>query len=252
MVGPILTFDRGNSTLDCRLQEDGVVERQRFDVALPERALRSALDSFLGPRRHALAAALTVVDGGLDVVESALAARGLQLQIAGRELACPLGLAYADPTTLGTDRWVGAYAAWRRLGACVVVDCGTALTVNLVTVDGRFLGGAIAPGIGAMVFGLGAKVPRLPIADLDRAAPALPAAATQDAVQAGILLGFCGLVERLVGDLAEAAGLQDAPIVLTGGRADVYQRHGRLPVLRIPDLVHEGLACLLNVPSGGC
>jgi pantothenate kinase type III len=63
---------------------------------------------------------------------------------AGIDLPCPLPLAYETPHTLGADRWVTALAAHRRHGRAVVVDCGSATTVNLVEADGTFHGGAIA------------------------------------------------------------------------------------------------------------
>jgi type III pantothenate kinase len=251
-MGALLTIDRGHSTLDCRIAGDGASRRERLDATLPEAQLAAAFGRFLGESRPARAAGLTVVPGGLEPVAALLARAGVALQIAGRELRCPLRIDYDDPATLGADRWVGAYAAWRRVGAAVVVDCGTALTVNLVDAGGAFVGGAIAPGLPPLQQAVRASTPRLPAIDPSWSPAPLPPRSTRDAVQIGLLHGFCGIVERLVADLTAAAGLREAPVLLTGGSAGVYERYGRLPFVPAPELIHDGLAWLLHGPDGGC
>ena len=153
------------------------------------------------------------------------------------------------PETLGIDRLVGALAAHRRHARGVVVDLGTAVTVNLVR-DGVFLGGAIAPGLAAMARGLAASAPALPMADLS-AEVRLPAESSADAVNAGVLVGFLGLVTGLVTAVASAAGLADAPHLLTGGQASRYldglqldNQERRCCFEHVPDLVHQGLRWL--------
>jgi type III pantothenate kinase len=240
-----LTVDRGNTTLDCMLRGGGADERARL------RDEPAALKEFLRGRRPARAAASTVVDGGLRTVEAELAAVGVPLWCAGVELACPLELAYPDPRTLGTDRWVAAVAARARFGDAVVVDCGTALTVGAVTADGRFLGGAIAPGVRAMAQGLAARAPALPLAGPNPDV-AVPAITTRAAVEAGVNLGFAGMVDRLVADLAAAAGLAHAVAVLTGGDLEVARRLCRTPFQLAPDLVHEGLRWLIRARVSSC
>jgi len=239
MVDPatrLLTVDCGNSTVDCfdhstgtrvRIESaDGVADAQR-------------LAAFVREIRPSRCAAVAVVPEALDRLVELLRELRVPLRVAGRELPCPLPLAYRTPGTLGADRWVGALAAHRRHGRAVAVDCGSATTVNLVDQDGTFRGGAIAPGLRAFVLGLAAATPRLPAPRLD-ATPAMPPASSQDAVDAGVLLGYCGLVERLVADTLRAAS-GPARVVITGGNAERLLRHSRLCAEYAPDLVHEGL-----------
>lgn len=239
----LLTIDRGNSTLDLMLHDgDTLVARARFAAEEPR-----VLGQFLGlvGRGHQPQAAvgLSVVPGALEPLRAELADRGVTLRLAGTDLRCPLPVAYLEPATLGVDRWVGALAAHRRFGSAIVVDCGTALTFNAVRADGTFLGGAIAPGAGTMRAGLTQRAPGLPAAVLE-ARPGLPAVTTQDAVDSGVVLAFCGAVERLTSELAAAARLPHATRVLTGGEAEIYLAHGRLRFQHVPDLVHEGLRWL--------
>lgn len=230
----LLTLDRGNSTLDAMLHGPGG-RRQRLD---PTRGLAS----FLASDRPTDCVAVTVVPDGLGAVERELEHLGVRLRLAGRELPCPLPLDYATPATLGPDRWLGALAAHRRYGRAIVVDCGSATTGNLVESDGTFRGGAIAPGLQALVAGMRQQTPHLPAAEPERAA-ALPARSSAASVDAGAMLMFCGGVERLCADLLRAAR-GPATVVLTGGNAGHYLRHGRLQPIHCDDLVHQGLVLL--------
>lgn len=233
----LLTIDCGNSTVDCFWHLDG--RRRRFpstaDFAEP-------LAEFLQSVPVARCVAATVVEASAAVVAATLAAGRVPLAWAGRDLPCPLRLDYDVPGTLGPDRWLGALAAHRRFGRAIVVDCGSATTVNLVDADGTFRGGAIAPGLRAMQAGMVAVTPALPIVDLD-AEPVMPARSSQAAVNCGVLLGYCGLVERLVADAVARAG-GSVEVVLTGGNAPRLLRHSRLQPHHEPALVHHGLRCL--------
>lgn len=234
MARPLLTVDCGNSTIQCR---DGAGRRWSSDRAAPD---FRGLEAFVGDSAPRVLA-VSVVEDGLAAASSAFAALGLQVEVAGVDLPCPLRLDYETVDTLGADRWLGAYAAHERFGAAVAIDCGTATTVNVVTAEGVFRGGAIAPGLAAFVAGMRAVTPALPAADLD-AAPQVPASSTQRSVDAGVLLGWAGLVERLVAEARAAA--PGAPLVVTGGNAARLLRCTALEVEHRPDLLHEGLRAL--------
>lgn len=239
----LLTVDCGNTTLDCMRHDDGVrlvVEAAGHDSV--------ALRAFLRHEGIHLALASSVVREGLAEVEAALADRGVPLRIAGRDFGYPLALDYETPATLGADRWVGAFAAWTRHGRAVVVDSGTASTVNLVEADGTFRGGPIAPGLRAFAAGMAAVTPALPAARAD-ADLQLPPRSSQAAVDVGVVLGYCGMIERLVAAmLAVAHG--PAQVVVTGGNAMRLLRSSRLRAVHEPDLVHRGLRALAE--RGAC
>ncbi|HEX6811086.1 MAG TPA: type III pantothenate kinase [Planctomycetota bacterium] len=233
----LLTVACGNSTLDCFRHDDA--GRVRLDSAAPDAA---RLSTFLRERPLVRCVAVSVVPNGLQPLAALLLPMGVSLQQAGIDLPCPLPLAYETPHTLGADRWVAALAAYRRHGRAVVVDCGSATTVNLVEADGTFHGGAIAPGLRAFALGLAVATPALPAPRLD-AAPSVPSRSSQAAVDTGVLIGWCGLVERLVADTLRAAA-GPAQVVVTGGNAERLRRHTRLRADFVPDLLHEGLRLL--------
>ena len=239
----LLTVDCGNSTIDCLRHRDRA--RLRLPTRRPDLA---ALAQFVRDQSLDRCVAATVVDGALDPVAATLAVNSIPLRIAGKDLRCPLRLDYGTPETLGADRWLGALAAHHRHGRSIVVDCGSATTINLVEADGSFRGGPIAPGLRAFVAGMAAVTPALPPASLDAAAEALTRT-SQSAVDTGVLLGYAGLVERLVAAvLATAQG--PAQVVVTGGNAERLLRCSRLRARAELDLVHEGLRLLASSAGG--
>jgi len=238
----VLTLDRGNSSLDCMVW-GGNSRRLRLEPGDD-----AGLRRFLGSHCPARAVGLSVVQGGLEHARGLLQEHGVELLVVGLDLAVPLRVAYESRETLGIDRLVGGFAAHLRHDRCVVVDIGTAVTVNLVQ-DGVFLGGAIAPGPIALARGLAASAPALPLVDL-AGEVRLPAVSSQDAVNAGVRIGFPGLVTALVTTVASVAGLADAPHLLTGGHARLYLdspgRSAEPSFEHVPDLIHQGLRWLAN------
>lgn len=252
-----LTLDRGNTTLDVMLHPEGDAAsaaggadgapdplpfRARLDPAAPD-----ALGEFLAGRPVTAAIGVSVVDAGLASPKAWLMGRGIPLLHVPGDLPCPMATRYRTMDTLGADRWVAAWAAHRSHGAAIVVDCGTAVTVDGVDAEGTFLGGAIAPGPSALAAGLGSLAPGLPKPAGDWE---MPPRASANAVGAGLGLGLCGLIERLVSEVRGAMSDSDPALVITGGAASVYLRHGRLPCAHVPDLVHQGLRGLLEQHRG--
>lgn len=233
----MLTVDRGNSTFDCLDHDRGVRCRFGVDSVGEAAALR-----FVQATRPAVCIAATVVRDGLRSLIEALRKDGCSVLRAGGDLACPLLVDYEPAADLGVDRWLGALAAYRRFGRAIVVDCGSATTVNVVDAAGCFRGGVIAPGLRAFVVGMNHLTPALPSARFDSVPGALPRT-SQDAVDAGVLFGYCGMIERLVANALRVLS-SPATIVLTGGHASLVLRHGRLRGELVDDLVHQGLKIL--------
>lgn len=152
-----------------------------------------------------------------------------------------------EPHRVGIDRIAAAAAAGivKQAGRpAIVVDCGTAATVDIVAADGGFLGGAILPGPALMTKALAEGTSRLPeVAALERGhVPVMPGKSTQEAIAAGIGWGMRGAIARLVDEARRSLGPEVAPeVLLTGGwRAAV--REAVPDAHEIPDLVLAGIA----------
>jgi type III pantothenate kinase len=120
---------------------------------------------------------------------------------------------------LGADRLVNAIAAHARFGGpCIVVDFGTAITYDAVSADGEYLGGIIAPGVEISLEALTERAAKLPKVDL--AAPrSLIGKSTVDAIRSGVIYGYAGQVDGIVGRLREELGA-GAQVIATGGLAE--------------------------------
>src|SRR6201999_2554119 len=112
---------------------------------------------------------------------------------------------YDNPREIGPDRLVNAVAGFERVGgACVVVDFGTAVTHDIVSADGEYLGGVIFPGVEISLEALSDRAAALPKIDLIEPR-ALIGKSTVDAIRSGMVYGYSamvdGIVERLRGQL---------------------------------------------------
>ena len=251
---PLLVADVGNSRIKL-----GVVVAA--DTGLPKIEQRHELDShafradeFEAWLMTAAPAAATVViasvyDAAADRLGALVAATSAtrhrpvhQRRIRFDDL--PLAVETAEPSRVGIDRLAAAAAASRLVPAdrgCVVIDCGTAASVDLVAAGGRFLGGAILPGPALMARALADGTSLLPeVAALgELPPPPLPGRATGAAFAAGIGYGIRGAIARLVAEARQVLG-GDPGIFLTGGWRGAVR--GELPgVVEVADLVLAGI-----------
>jgi type III pantothenate kinase len=195
----------------------------------------------------ALTAALETIAGRRE--------RGLLVASAG---TVPIAIRVDRPADVGADRLVNALAAARIHGTpAVVVDFGTATTFDCVAADGAFVGGAIAPGLELGLEALAARTAKLPRVEL-RAPDRAIGRDTIGAIQSGTILGYQaladGLIARIRGELADAAGLDpDAVrVILTGGLSAAPWARALTGVDAIdPELTLKGLAILHAEVGGG-
>jgi type III pantothenate kinase len=130
-----------------------------------------------------------------------------------------LGIRVDNPHEVGADRIVNAVAAFELYGGpLVIVDFGTATTFCAVSKKGEYLGGAIAPGIGISTEALFMRASKLPRVDISRP-PSVIGKNTVQSMQAGILYGFVGQVDGVVGRIKKELG--NAKVIATGGLAEL-------------------------------
>jgi type III pantothenate kinase len=148
---------------------------------------------------------------------------GHDMPLVGPGLRTGMPIRYDNPREIGPDRLVNAVAGYDRVGgACVVVDFGTAVTHDVVSAAGEYLGGVIFPGVEISLEALSERAAALPRIDLTPPR-ALIGKSTVDAIRAGVLYGFAGMVDGLVGRLH--AELGDFVTLATGGLAGAVVPH---------------------------
>jgi type III pantothenate kinase len=123
-----------------------------------------------------------------------------------------------NPREVGADRLMNAVAAYERIGgACIVVDFGTSINYDVVSADGEYLGGAIAPGVQISMDALTARAARLVKVEIEAPEAAI-GRSTQAALRSGIVYGFAGQVDGIVSRIREELGVE-ATAIATGGLA---------------------------------
>ena len=166
---------------------------------------------------------------------------GTQLLVLGPGVSTGVPIRYDDPREVGPDRIANAVAARVRHGApAVVVDFGTSTNVDVVNERGEFAGGVLAPGIEISMdalFARAARLPRVPFQAPER----VISQTTTAALQSGLVYGFAGQVDAIVDRIREELGATAAPVVATGGLADLIAPHSRTITAVDPELTLHGL-----------
>lgn len=167
----------------------------------------------------------------------------LRPMVVGPGLKTGLSIRYDNPHEIGADRIVNAVAAVECCGApALVVDFGTATTIDVIDASGAYLGGVIAPGVQTSAEALFAKAARLSRVDLEPPGHVI-GTNTRESVQAGLLLGEAAMVDGLVRRIWEELGTE-TPVIATGGLAEPMARLCETVTAVEPDLTLEGLVLI--------
>ena len=165
-----------------------------------------------------------------------------------REMETGLKNRYDDPGAVGADRIVNAVAAGRHYGLpVIIVDIGTATTVEAVDGEGCYLGGAILTGLQVALEALVSRTAKLPSVDLEEEPPRVIATNTPDSIRSGFIYGYAGAIDALVRRSREELGEEDVRVVATGGPAGAIVRHCREIETFDPDLTLKGLHILYEM-----
>jgi type III pantothenate kinase len=162
------------------------------------------------------------------------------LLVVGPGARTGIAIRYDDPREVGPDRIANAVAARERYGTpCIVVDFGTSTNFDVVSAEGDYVGGVLAPGIEISMDALFARAARLMKVDFVEP-PTVIGKTTIASLQSGLVYGFAGqvdgIVERIRGELGDTA-----KVIATGGLADLIAPHAKTIERVDPDLTLEGL-----------
>lgn len=173
--------------------------------------------------------------------EAVSEATGRRVLWVGKDIDPPIKVLTENPSETGIDRVLNVAAAHEQMGkACVVVDAGTAITVDVCNDAGDFLGGAIAPGVPLMLDSLKERTAKLPRVELE--IPTGPYGLnTREAIRHGVYHGIRGMVKELTEQYAVALG-HWPEIIATGGDAQKLFGGWELVHAVAPDLTLYGIA----------
>jgi len=187
-------------------------------------------------------AGVSVNPAAMEGIEQAVSrAIGQQVEWVGCDIDLPIKVMTENPAETGPDRIVNVAAAFEQMGkGCVVVDAGTAITVDVCNDAGDFLGGAIGAGLGILLDGLHDRTARLPRVQF-RVPGATIAKNTEEAILSGVYHSVRGMVKELVENYATELGFWP-DIIATGGDATALFEGWELIHAVSPDLTLYGIA----------
>jgi type III pantothenate kinase len=144
---------------------------------------------------------------------------GCEMAVVGPGLRTGMAIRYDNPREIGPDRLVNAVAGYEKLGGpCTIVDFGTAVTYDVVSADGEYLGGIIFPGVEISMEALTERAAALPKIELGPPR-SLIGKTTVDAIRSGVIYGFAGSVDGIMRRLRAEMG-PETETIATGGLAE--------------------------------
>ena len=247
----LFTLDIGNTNVTCGLfRGTQLAASWRLSTHAPK-----TVDEFVVTLRDLFASAhIPLTDVGAAILCSVVpkSLRTMKDSLAqllpavtpvtvGETLTVPMPNQYALPEQVGQDRLVNAYAALQSGGApSLIVDFGTAITIDLITADGAYAGGVIAPGVEISLDALSQRTAMLPRIEL-AAPPAVLGRDTVNSMRSGLLYGFASLCDGLVTRIREEQKLKTCPVIATGGYATLIAEYCRTVNRVEPNLTLQGL-----------
>lgn len=245
----VLAVDIGNTNITVGLGRNGrTVRKMKMPTAVPAR-YEKRLAAFLG--RGASPARLScvissVVPPVLPALEHALRRLGVRhIVVTGRDVRVPIENRYRKKREVGQDRLVNAYAARELYGSpAVIIDFGTAVTFDIVSRQGAYLGGLIMPGVGISLASLHEKTALLPKVELKRASGII-GRDTVSSMRGGILFGFGAMCDGLIARYRQLLG-KGVRVIMTGGNARLIERYTGCIDIIDEDITLKGLYILSN------
>lgn len=241
----ILAVDAGNSRVKWALHDgfdfvrDGWVARAELDALDAQWATLSTPSTIL---------IANVAGNEVGQKLRALSERWLTVPRWASSMRAQAGVFnhYDDPSQLGVDRWAALIGARRSSpGPCVVVNAGTATTIDALAAQGEFLGGIIVPGFDLMHEALAGNTAQL---SAQRGQFTAFPRMTRDAITSGAIQALCGAVERMRNAML-LAGHDEPALIFSGGAGELVAHHMDRPVRIVDKLVLEGLVQMAMEPQ---
>jgi type III pantothenate kinase len=238
-----LTVDIGNTSAKAAVFEDGRLVETLGSAGSP------SVEEWMRSRRGGSTiekAILVSTRGEVPGIENELRESAGFFVKFDHTTPVPIRNLYGTPATLGYDRLAAAVGAHTLYPgrAMLVVDFGTAITYDMVTAAGEYLGGNISPGAGIRFRALHEYTRTLPFLDLPDSTLQFPARETRTAIEQGVAEGIVAETEHYIAVSREKYGVSG--VIFTGGDADYFAGRVKFPIFAVSELVFEGLNAILE------
>lgn len=243
-----ILFDIGNSSIDWAIEEEQkfiVRDRFNYDVNKLSEQLEQVIYT-IDDRQPTAILVSNVADNNLIEIVQAWANKRWQLVLWQAEVRDSFGKlknSYSEPLQMGIDRWLAMIAAWCEYEtALCVIDCGTALTIDVIENSGKHMGGYIMPGVAMMQQMLIQSTENINVS-VAKQISIEHANNTQDAISHGACLATVATINYVLSTLNT-----ESKCIITGGMAESIQTLVQHPFKYAPNLVLRGL----SIAHEGC
>jgi type III pantothenate kinase len=244
----LLAIDIGNTTVGFAVIDNSgrIVSTAITDTDAKENKIKAVVAKILKAQAISRAVICSVVPKTSKILEDILK-KTLTVEIVGRDIIVPIKNRYKNPKQVGQDRLVGSYGAMKIYGRpLIVVDLGTAITFDVISAKGEYLGGAIVPGIRLSAESLFLKTALLPHIEI-QAPKNIIGKTTQESILSGLFYGYGSLCRGFI-DLISQQLKAKPKVVMTGGHTHLMKKFVS-PKIRIidEDLVFKGIYFLSSI-----
>jgi len=238
----LLAIDIGNTTIGFAvIHKAGRIESVAIiDTDTKANKIKAVIAKILKSKIISRAIICSVVPKVSKTLEGILK-KTVPVDIIGRDIVVPIKNYYKDPKQVGQDRLVGAYGAMKIYGCpLIVVDLGTAITFDVISAQGDYLGGAIVPGIRLSAESLFLKTALLPHIEI-KAPKQIIGRTTQESMLSGLFYGYGSLCRGFIDLISQQLKIKPK-VVMTGGHTHLMKKFVS-PKIRIidEDLVFKGI-----------
>jgi len=250
----LLAIDIGNTTTGFAvIQKTGQIASVAIiDTDAKQGKIKAVIAKILKSQVISKAIICSVVPKASKTLEDILK-KTIPVDIIGRDIRVPIKNRYKNPKQVGQDRLVGAYGAMKIYGCpLIVVDLGTAITFDVISPKGEYLGGAIVPGIRLSAESLFLKTALLPHIEI-QAPRHIIGKTTQESILSGLFYGYGSLCKGMIDLLSSKLSFppsklsfprkrESIRVVMTGGHTHLMKKFVS-PKIRIidEDLVFKGI-----------
>jgi len=255
----LLAIDIGNTTIGFAVihKAGNIVSTAIMDTDAKVGKIKAVLAKIL--KAHAVSRAIicSVVPKASKTLEDMLK-KTMPVGIIGRDIIVPIKNRYKNPKQVGQDRLVGAFGAMKIYGCpLIVVDLGTAITFDVISSRGEYLGGAIVPGIRLSAESLFLKTALLPHIEI-QAPKHIIGKTTQESILSGLFYGYGSLCKGMIDSLSSQLSFprkmsfprkrKSINVVMTGGHTHLMKKFVSPKICIIDeDLVFKGIYFLSNL-----
>ena len=237
-----LVVDAGNTSIKMFLFENGEIAKSMKCSAVDE--LLPALESsvYIGNIAKCIVSSVSIEQETIASVFRPF----FPVMLFGSSLRFPISIKYGTPSTLGSDRVAAVVGAAKRYPKrnVLVIDSGTAITYDILTDKGEYLGGNISPGLNTRFRALHNFTEKLPLLQVDNSMEGLFGTNTQEAIGLGVQNGMLYEVEATIREFA--CLFDDLLVVFTGGDSFFFEKRIKFYNFAEPCLVAFGLNEILE------